>query len=125
MHGKHVLIQSSELTDLVDHVRQAMNTSKDAWREKKQQHPDRFTSDDVGTRVSDYFVDRVGRPYSSKKLEGIYRRAEYRFARQMPPGYEDEDKKDFSKYGDVVIWFQLLDQVRETRRPDRSSSQTM
>ncbi len=44
--------------------------------------------------------------------------AELRFERHVPPGWEDEGKKDYIKrYGDIILWFQLIDYARTQKKP--------
>jgi len=51
-------------------------------------------------------------------LHEVYLRAEQRIQLSVPPGYEDAGKKkNFHRYGDVLIWFQLLDYGKVHKKP--------
>ena len=116
-YAKHVLIQSEELSELVERIRNEVKATKDAFRDKRKQHPNRFTADGVGEQIATLLSGKIGEPYTSTDLEGVYRRAESRFALLTPPGYEDAGSKNgANKYGDVVVWFQLLDKARASQR---------
>ena len=36
---------------------------------------------------------------------------------RIPPGWEDEGKHNFKAYGDIVLWFQLIDYARTQKKP--------
>lgn len=71
------------------------------------------------------FIDRefvtVGAPYDDKRLQEIYADGEMRFKRNVPPAFKDKGKdKDETgnrKYGDLVLWKQILDHAQQTKRP--------
>src|SRR5262249_22552959 len=70
--------------------------------------------DPIEPVLADIFKNQVGKPYAD--MDRIYERAERRVALRMPPGFK-ERKEDYRKYGDVVIWFQLLDHGKEIGKP--------
>jgi PIN like domain len=71
--------------------------------------------DPVEKRLQTLFGGKVGAPYPS--MHAIFSHAEQRLQLRIPPGFKDSaEKKDFHHYGDVVIWFQLLDFAKESRR---------
>jgi hypothetical protein len=67
-------------------------------------------------RIADLFEKSVGGPYEPSQLVKLIEEARVRFLQNVPPGYEDRDKTE-NPYGDALIWFQMLDHARETRRP--------
>lgn len=72
-------------------------------------------SDEIRDRLNRYIEGKIGSAYSD--IETIYEMAEKRVSLQIPPGYEDLDKRDFKRYGDVIFWLQLIDHAKSTRRP--------
>jgi len=66
------------------------------------------TSDNYRERIMQLFQSRIGAPYKKDQLLDIYRQADKRFELQIPPGWKDKRKKTYDKYGDVILWFQLL-----------------
>lgn len=86
----------------------------------KKRHPDLFRNDSIRTELTKLFQHRTGLPYSSEKLAEIYKVGELRYESSQPPGYRDRKKEDVkrygdqvikSKYGDLILWFQLMDKV--------------
>ena len=69
-------------------------------------------------RITDLFDDKVGSPYASDRLANIYNDGEKRYQANIPPGFMDaKGKKDNSKYGDLVLWFQIMDKAKEKKSP--------
>lgn len=65
---------------------------------------------------------RVGPPYNIPTLLRIYEEGERRYKYLIPPGYKDieKDKTDSTrrrKYGDLVLWKQLLEQAHASNKP--------
>lgn len=73
--------------------------------------------DPVLSALTDLLDGRVGEPFSHDRHAAIVKDAATRFASRVPPGYADAAKPGDSKYGDVVLWMQLLDHARETGAP--------
>jgi PIN domain-containing protein len=72
--------------------------------------------DPIEKRLSEIFADeRLGKPYSDT-LE-VFSRAEQRIKLSIPPGFKDAaQKKDYHRYGDVVLWFQLLEFAKSSQK---------
>jgi hypothetical protein len=91
--------------------------SKELEIESKE-HPDLLKNDDLRSRITKLLEGRVGLPYSTEKLTGIYEEGEKRYQVCIPPGYMDaKDKKDNSKYSDLVLWLQIMDKAKELKTP--------
>ena len=71
--------------------------------------------DEIGAILS----GKVGMPYPSERLLQIYRDGELRYARKIPPGYEDLGRKDnsYREYGDLVLWNQIIDHAKQSKKP--------
>src|SRR5208337_899092 len=51
-------------------------------------------------------------------LQTVFQKAAQRFIDRIPPGYKDEQQKEGQRrFGDVVLWFQLLDIAKERKKP--------
>lgn len=74
--------------------------------------------DPIYTELSTLFENRITEPFDNKKLEEIYKEGEERFKNKIPPGYEDEKNKEGNrKYGDLVLWKQVLEKANELSKP--------
>jgi hypothetical protein len=72
-------------------------------------------TDPVEEKLNKIFDGKVGPPYTD--MHDIYVRAEQRLQLSIPPGFKDAaTKKDFHRYGDVVLWLQLLDYAKMQKK---------
>ncbi|MFL0068044.1 PIN-like domain-containing protein [Tenacibaculum maritimum] len=89
--------------------------------DSKEFHNKRINQDDVLDKIETLFNEKVGNEYEKNQLEEIYKEGEVRFLDKIPPGYKDNGKKDNSskdtrKYGDLVVWKQILDKSKELKQ---------
>lgn len=85
--------------------------------EAKLNHPNYIEHDELREVLSDLFENKVGKPYTEEELESLYQKAEKRFSYQKPPGYKDANKPIPRNYGDVILWFQLIDYAKIQQKP--------
>jgi hypothetical protein len=65
------------------------------------------------------FKERTGEAYPADRLKEIFKEGEGRYKELTPPGYKDEKSKSepHRKYGDLVLWYQLIDKATEAQKP--------
>lgn len=68
--------------------------------------------DTIQNRLNELFKSKMGDPYTTKQLEELYKEAEERFNKKIPPGYKDDKKGDNKQYSDYIIWRQILDYAK-------------
>ncbi|MGZ3630591.1 MAG: PIN-like domain-containing protein [Ktedonobacteraceae bacterium] len=85
----------------------------------QSKYPNLLEDDYLLEKVTNLFNGRIGGKYLSKRLEEIYKEFEQRFRLQIPPGYRDKNPKreGLKKYGDGVLWFQLIDYAKSHGKP--------
>ncbi len=72
-------------------------------------------TDPVEQRLDEIFDGKLGPPYTN--MHDIHVRAQQRLELSIPPGFRDAaEKKDFHRYGDVVLWLQLLDYAKAQKK---------
>jgi PIN like domain len=76
----------------------------------------RGDDNDLLDRISQLYEGRVGPPYDPTALDRIYAEGKERYARDQPPGYKDKDKEEPDRYGDLVLWRELLDKATTEKR---------
>lgn len=69
--------------------------------------------DFIWNEVSDIYEGKVGTPYTEEELAAIYKTGKERYEAKVPPGYRDISKPDDRRYGDLVIWMELLRRAGE------------
>jgi len=70
-------------------------------------------------RLTAIFEGRVGAKPTAERLAAIKKEGEDRYAKKIPPGYMDakKDSPDGGKFGDLIIWRDLIDKAREAKKP--------
>jgi hypothetical protein len=82
-----------------------------------KEEPNLLRSDDVRSKLDTLFEAKIGPRYAEPQLDKIYKDGAGRFERRVPPGYEDRKKPEPERYGDVVIWYQLIDHAKTSKKP--------
>lgn len=67
--------------------------------------------------ITALYAGKVGDRYPEKHLADLFADGVSRYAAKIPPGYKDQSKGEPEKYGDLVLWKQILDKGIETSRP--------
>lgn len=101
-----------QVTDHFEAMKELVSSATEQYDNSglEQEDTDTFES------VSALFDQRVGQPWGEEKLGKLYLRGAERFDRKVPPGYEDAKKPEPDRYGDLVIWEQLLEHARAVRK---------
>lgn len=78
---------------------------------------DKLLNDDsLLTEITKLFEGKVGESYSLKRLEEISNEGEKRYKQDIPPGFKDKSK-NINKFGDLIIWNQIIDKSKKDNRP--------
>lgn len=72
-------------------------------------------NDSILKFIEEFTYDKIGERFENNELEEIYKEGKQRYNLENPPGYEDKNKKGNDKYGDLVIWKQILKQVQNNK----------
>jgi hypothetical protein len=73
--------------------------------------------DPILDELHELFSSRVGDAPSDADLAVIRKEGEDRYKRQVPPGFEDGKKPEATRYGDLIIWKQILKKAAAEPRP--------
>lgn len=93
-----------------------LNDTEKQIEEKIKELDKKSSSDNFRERLDKYF--QHGKPYSYQKMLEITKEGRFRYENGIPPGYEDEKKKiGFQKYGDLLLWFQIIDYAQNKQKP--------
>jgi hypothetical protein len=109
--SRHPLIEVEAITD---EIKKTISGVKKRLSDTKAAHPDLAVDDHVRDRVTQLFEKKVGAPYTEEQLKKVYLEGKNRYEKSVPPGYKDEHKDDESKYGDLVVWKQIIDKAKES-----------
>jgi hypothetical protein len=69
------------------------------------------------TRASELFTGHVGDKPTEARLAAIREEGEERYAKKIPPGFEDAKKDTGDKFGDLIIWKEMIEKAKTDQRP--------
>src|SRR5690554_4248158 len=79
---------------------------------------DYLKEDPIYNEIGTLFENRITEAFEKEDLDKIYKEGEERFKSKVPPGYEDEKNKSGErKYGDLVLWKQVIAKAKELNKP--------
>jgi len=83
----------------------------------KEAHLDLLQHDNLRDALDALLEDKLGLHYSQEKLNEVYNLGKERYKQEIPPGYGDKNKEGTKKYGDLILWFQIIDKAKEANMP--------
>lgn len=95
----------SLLTDAVAKVREDLATALAAH---ENHAPSAAHGDAVWDEITEIFSGRVGDGFTEDELADLYADGRTRYESKTPPGFKDQDKDEPARYGDLVIWKEIL-----------------
>lgn len=115
--AKKSRLQSSKLQKEVEGKLRALKTELEGESKMIADQTHHHTPDHLLQRVAALFDGRVGAPPTEEELTQMHEDARKRFEAQVPPGYEDaKTKEGVRKYGDYILWRQILNNASELHR---------
>ena len=71
------------------------------------------------TRLTELLEGRIGERWKPEQLAALKKEGDDRYARKIPPGYKDskKDAGEFDKYGDLIIWKDMIGKAKSEKRP--------
>ncbi|MDF7811392.1 PIN domain-containing protein [Hymenobacter sp. YC55] len=95
--------------ELLDEFLKSVSSVKAELTDRNQKYSKRLTDDEILSRIINLFEEKVGEPFSDTKLIDHYKEADKRYKDKIPPGFEDIKKEGNRKYGDYILWLQIID----------------
>jgi hypothetical protein len=112
--GRHSSIDADHLLERLSAVFAEVEDEIDALR---QQHPDLTRNDPIRDTITNLLEGKIGPPYPPERLADIYKAGKARYETDTPPGYLDSAKGNTRQYGDLVMWFQIIDHANSVGTP--------
>lgn len=118
--SRHVLLNFQEAESV---AARSFDSIEAYIKEKRSAHPDLPEDcapgerDEVRDRLTELFDGRVGEPFAADELQRVFAEGAKRYENQTPPGYMDAGKDDDRRFGDLVIWKQVLAHASSTKKP--------
>jgi PIN like domain len=111
---EHAILNGNEIEETARNFAKTIGKQVNASAEAE---PDLVRSDAILDRLADLFKSSTGQSYSPDRQKEIYALGAQRYSQSIPPGYKDDKKNEPAKYGDLLIWFQLIDHVKSVQKP--------
>jgi PIN like domain len=107
-------------TQLSKKLEEQLKPVVDELEELKAGHTDPLTDEDwIGTDTVRDQLDQLlqGRIGAGTGGTEALKEGPRRYATKTPPGYKDEKKPESDRYGDLILWFELLAHAKEKNQP--------
>lgn len=115
VYRRHPIIKTTEIQGPFEKLTSEV---KEKLLGQRNKHPDLFAADPILESVTSLFEGHVGDQTNEEGLQAIYKLGEQRYANAIPPGYSDAKiKQGDEKFGDLVIWQQILDYACSSKKP--------
>jgi len=89
---------------------------KSELQKGKSAHQRLITDDEICEKISDCFNGKVGSPLGEKEILEIHKDGAIRYGKKIPPGYKDIKKPEPDRYGDLLIWHQMMKHSKTSKR---------
>jgi hypothetical protein len=94
------------------------NRIVDELNNRIEEYQELFQNDTIRPIIDSLYENKIGLPFSQQDLEEILKKGEKRYSNNIPPGYEDARiKKDNQRFGDLILWFQIIKDACERGKP--------
>lgn len=79
---------------------------------KKKEYDLSLNKDPLLEKINSVFEDKVGPCFSVEEIKKIQHEGEKRYKDKIPPGFSDIKKLENERYGDLIIWKQIIDKSK-------------
>lgn len=73
--------------------------------------------DSVKDKLCKLLDAKIGNSFNVEELAKIFQEGEERYKNQTPPGYMDKNKPGNEKYGDLVVWKEIIRKSKKDSKP--------
>ncbi|TMO66482.1 PIN-like domain-containing protein [Pseudoalteromonas aurantia] len=110
LEDQHSSVEIDQVQAIVNKFNKELTTYLNTC---KKSHPNYLISDPIRDSLVKLFESRSGAAPSMLQLDEIYKVAQERFDKKIPPGYKDSKNKDnqYKTYGDQIIWCKYADYI--------------
>ncbi|WP_432789260.1 PIN domain-containing protein [Brevibacterium sp. K11IcPPYGO002] len=114
----HPSINRAELLNDLDEL---FTSFSEKLSTKKLEHEENITHGTVVEQtfqqITELFSGRVGPGFDDEFIKQIHAEGKERYAKEIPPGFQDAGKSEENRYGDLLIWKEMLLAGSERKRP--------
>jgi hypothetical protein len=116
--GRHPSLDREALVHVIGQSCRRLETYVDRCAEALPQPSGKHVleGDETWAAVTTLLDGRIGRNLGAEDLEAVQKDAQKRIEGRIPPGYADSDKAGPERYGDMIIWHQMIEHAKESHR---------
>lgn len=103
--------------DILDEFSKILEKVTKYLEGKKNSFTNKILEDDILLKITSLFENKVGENYTEEKLKELFSQGNKRYIDKIPPGYQDKSKPEPNKYGDYIIWNQIIDHAKNKKQP--------
>lgn len=114
---KHPILQQSDLENLKNEIEKFNEDTKEI-REKIEKNiktsKEKFIEEGKKSNIKEYF--NIGKEFLFIEKLDIIKEGKLRYEFKIPPGYKDGKKQDYTAFGDLIIWKEILRYSKEQKK---------
>ena len=112
-----ILAVNALIDPIIDPIKAELEAVKAKLHSKREAKPDLLEGDAILDALTELFEGKVGKPYDTEQEKAIHKKGKDRYEAMVPPGYKDLGKNSNDKYGDLILWQQIIDYAKGQDRP--------
>ena len=110
---------------IISEIKKTFKNLKVNLETSRNNYPNTISNDNLRDTITEIFDGQIGDEFSKKDLDNTYKKGKERYADKIPPGFEDKgkdngenkDKTGNQKYGDCVLWSQIIKHAKSEGKP--------
>jgi hypothetical protein len=106
-----------DLEEIKVEIAKGLTKAETKIKDAKKKHPEWLKKDDVLSELDKVFEDCIGDAYDEARMDEIKLEGKKRYDTKIPPGYQDAKKPEDRRYGDLILWLQIIDHVKTLKKP--------
>ena len=102
--------------ELLKEFKTISNKLKSELDNRSQEYSKRLNKDDILEKIVDVFDKKVGDCFDENKTNQLYLEGDKRYNLDIPPGFKDKNKGGTRQYGDLILWFQIIELSQKEKK---------
>lgn len=107
---------SIDIKDLLNPLKEAMEKLKKSILDKQKKHPSLLKEDLILEDINNIFEECVWSLPSEEEIKKYKKEWEQRYKEGIPPWFADKGKAEEKRYGDLILWFQIIEKAKESQK---------
>ena len=107
---------SIDIKDLLNPLKEAMEKLKKSILDKQKGHPSLLKEDLILEDINNICEECVWCLPSEEEIKKYKKEWEQRYKEGIPPWFADKEKNEEKKYGDLILWFQIIEKAKKSQK---------